>query len=85
MNSARMLASGLYSVLVSTGLRNVVLGGGIEFLGEPFMREIRTRGFKNEVFNTLEDVIDRLCYTISSLSIDIIKSITGREWILSSL
>jgi len=41
MNSAHMLASGLYSVLVSSGLRRVVLGGGIEVLGEPFLRELR--------------------------------------------
>ena len=48
-------------------------------------REIRTRGFKNEVFNTLEDVIDRLCHTIASISVETVKSITGRDWILSLL
>ena len=50
---------------------------------EQVWREIRTRGFKNEVFQTLEDVINRLCKTIRSLTKDVIRSITGRDWILS--
>ena len=50
---------------------------------EQIWKEIRKRGFKNEVFQTLEKVVDRLCVTIGSLSKDTIKSITGREWILS--
>ena len=41
MNAAHMLSSGLYSVMVSSGLRRTVLGGGIEALGEPFLRELR--------------------------------------------
>ena len=49
---------------------------------EQMWKEIRKRGFKNEVFHTLENVIDRLCDTINSLTNDTIKSITGREWIL---
>ena len=44
--------------------------------------EIRKRGFKNEVFQTLNKVVDRLCVTICSLSKQTIRSITGREWIL---
>jgi integrase len=52
---------------------------------EQIWREIRTRGFKNEVFNTLEDIIDRLCHTIASISVETVKSITGRDWILSLL
>ena len=52
---------------------------------EQIWREIRTRGFKNEVFNTLDDVIDRLCLTIASISVDTVKSITGCDWILSLL
>ena len=52
---------------------------------EQVWREIRTRGFKNEVFNSLEDVINRLCKTIRSLTKDVIRSITGRDWILSLL
>ena len=37
MNSARLLAFGLYSILCSSGMRRVVLGGSIEALGEPFL------------------------------------------------
>lgn len=50
---------------------------------EQIWKEIRKVGFKNEVFATLEKVVDRLCDTINSLSCDTIKSITGRDWILS--
>ena len=50
---------------------------------EQIWKEIRKLGFKNEAFVTLEKVIDRLCDIINSLTTDIIKSITGREWILS--
>ncbi len=49
---------------------------------EQVWREIRTRGFRNEVFQTLEKVIDRLCCTIRSITPETIRSITGREWIL---
>ena len=44
--------------------------------------EIRKRGFRNEVFQTLEKVIDRLCEVINDLSSADIQSITGRQWIL---
>ena len=50
---------------------------------EQIWKEIRKRGFKNKIFHTLEKVIDQLCHTINSLNNDIVKSITGREWILS--
>ncbi len=50
---------------------------------EQVWREVRTRGFRNEVFHTLEDVIDRLCCTLKSIAPAIIRSITGRDWILS--
>jgi len=50
---------------------------------EQIWKEIRKRGFRNEIFPTLEKVIDRLCDTICSLSNDTVKSITGRDWILS--
>lgn len=49
---------------------------------EQVWKEIRKRGFRNEVFPTLNTVIDRLCDTICSLTSDVIKSITGRKWIL---
>lgn len=43
---------------------------------------LRRHGFRNEVFETLEKVVDRLCDTISSLTKSTVKSITGRDWIL---
>ena len=50
---------------------------------EQIWKELRKRGFKNEIFQTLDKVVDRLCDTICSLNNDTIKSITGRQWILS--
>ncbi len=44
---------------------------------------LRRHGFRNEVFSTLDKVVGRLCATICSLSAPTIKSITGRDWILS--
>ncbi len=35
---------------------------------EQIWREIRTRGFKNVAFQTLEKVVDRLCETINNLT-----------------
>ena len=48
---------------------------------EQIWREIRTQGFRNEVFQTLEKVVDRLCVTINNLSAKTISSITLRDWI----
>ena len=48
---------------------------------EQIWRELRTRGFRNEVFATLEKVVDRLCKTINHLSRHTVMSITQREWI----
>ena len=49
---------------------------------EQIWKQIRSMGFRNEVFNSLSDVMDRLCKTICMLTTDMVKSITGREWIL---
>ena len=49
---------------------------------EQIWKEIRKRGFRNEIFQTLEKVIDRLCDTICSLDYEVIKSITARSWII---
>ena len=51
---------------------------------EQVWRELRTHGFHNEIFASLEKVMDRLCETIRALSKQTIRSITGRIWILSS-
>ncbi len=48
---------------------------------EQIWKEIRKRGFRNEVFPTQDKVIDRLCDTICSLSNQTIRSITCRSWI----
>ena len=49
---------------------------------EHIWRELRTQGFRNEIFQTLEKVDDRLCDTICQLSPETIKSICGRDWIV---
>ena len=51
---------------------------------EQIWKEIRKRGFRNEVFSTLEKVVDRLCDTICSLTETVISSITRRDWIIKS-
>ena len=38
--SAQLLAFGLYSAMCSSGMRRIVLGGGIEVMGDVFLREI---------------------------------------------
>ena len=50
---------------------------------EQIWKEIRKCGFKNEVFKTHQMIIDRFYDTICSLYYETIKSITGRDWILS--
>jgi putative transposase len=49
---------------------------------EQIWKELRKRGFRNEIFQTLDKVIDRLCNTICSLNNDAVKSITARDWIV---
>ena len=48
---------------------------------EHIWKELR-KGFKNEMFPTLNHVVDRLCDVTIELSKDVIKSITGRDWVL---
>ncbi len=50
---------------------------------EQIWKELRKMGFRNEVFATLDKVVDRLCEVICSLSITTIRSITARSWIVS--
>ncbi len=49
---------------------------------EQIWKEIKKMGFRNELFLTLDKVIDRLCEIIIILSNVTVKSITGRKWIL---
>ena len=47
--SARMLAAGLYSIMCSSGIRRIVLGGGIEALGAPFLDEVERALYKRSL------------------------------------
>ena len=49
---------------------------------EQIWKYLRSMGFRNEVFRTLNHVIDRLCNTICQLTPDTVKSITARQWII---
>ena len=51
---------------------------------EQIWKEIRKRGFHNEVFASLEKVVEQLCDTICSLSNQVISSISSRDWIIKS-
>ncbi|MCL2854443.1 MAG: hypothetical protein FWE21_02365 [Defluviitaleaceae bacterium] len=48
---------------------------------EQIWKELR-KSFKNELFKTLNAVVDRLCEAIVGLTKDTVKSIAGRDWIL---
>ena len=48
---------------------------------EQIWKQLRQMGFKNEIFKTLQDVMDRLCDTINDLTKKMVKSITLRDWI----
>lgn len=48
---------------------------------EQIWKELRAKGFCNEVFASLEKVVDRLCETINHLAKETIISITRRDWI----
>lgn len=48
---------------------------------EQIWRELRTSGFRNQVFVSLEKVVERLCFTINNLSHMTIISISQRDWI----
>jgi len=49
--------------------------------------EVREKGFRNEIFRSLEAVIDRLCETVRALcdEPDRIASITKRKWLYEAL
>ena len=50
---------------------------------EQIWGKIRTQGFRNKVFDTLERVVDRLCDVIKNLPASVIQHITGRQWNVS--
>ena len=51
---------------------------------EQIWKEIRKRGFRNEIFQTLNKVVERLCGTIRNIPSATIMSITARDWIIKS-
>ena len=51
---------------------------------EQIWKELRKLGFRNEIFATLDKVVDKLCETICRLSSTLIRSITGRDWIVAN-
>lgn len=50
---------------------------------EQVWKEVRKDDFKNTQFNTLSNVIDKLSQSLCNLAQNTIKSICGREWIVS--
>lgn len=50
---------------------------------EQIRHELRTKSFRNEVFSTLEQVVDRLCKTINHLLNDTVMRVTQHDWIRS--
>lgn len=50
---------------------------------EQIWKELRKYGFRNEVFPSLEAVVNRLCDVIRALTKQVIHSITARDWIMS--
>lgn len=49
---------------------------------EQIWKELRRRGFRNEIFATLEKVVIRLCDAVCNLSYEVINNITARDWIV---
>jgi len=50
---------------------------------EQIWREIRSQGFANLMLPSLSTVLERFADTVRSLPHDRVKSIAGRDWILS--
>ncbi|HGK7331255.1 hypothetical protein EI998_03915 [Streptococcus suis] len=50
---------------------------------EQVWAEIRKRGFKNKIFRSLNEVIDKLQEVIQNLSPSQLKSIVRRDWSLA--
>ena len=50
---------------------------------EQIWKEVRKDDFKNTLFDTLNSVVDKLCDSVMSLTKNVIKSVCGRDWIVS--
>jgi transposase len=75
---------------------NLILPDNIEFFFIPpatpemnpmeqVWEEIKEKSFANRFIHTLNRVVDQLCISINNLDANLIKSITGREWIISTV
>jgi putative transposase len=87
-----------YIVLVADGAgwhtsKDLIVPNNVEILSlPPYTPEmnpieqiwawIRRHGFRNEVFASLDRVVDRLCDTICALTHATVSSITFRNWML---
>jgi putative transposase len=49
---------------------------------EQLWHEIREKGFANQIFESLNKVVERLCKTVNNLTNDTIISVTCRSWLL---
>jgi putative transposase len=49
---------------------------------EQLWPEVR-KDFKNKLFKTLDKVVDQLCVTLNFITKCVVKSVTGRDWIVS--
>ena len=74
-------------------IKNLVCPANIQLLSIPpytpemnpieqIWKQIRSMGFRNEIFHSLADVVDRLCETICCLTKEMVKRITGCDWII---
>ena len=48
---------------------------------EQIYKQIRSMGFRNEVFKNLDDVVKRICDTINQITKEMVKSILHRDWL----
>jgi putative transposase len=51
---------------------------------EQIWEDMKEKDFDNRFFYTLDKVVDQLCVSINNLDCESIKSITGRDWIIST-
>ena len=50
---------------------------------ELLWKEVCKDGFKNTMFNTLNDVVDKLSNSLVSITDEIVRSVCGWDWIMS--
>lgn len=50
---------------------------------EQIWKEVRKSGFKNTAFSTLDKVVDKLSDILGNVKNELVKSVCGREWIVS--